>query len=301
MKFVSFSTKEFVRAGVLLGDGDGANDQVVDLAHPSMRAALRDTKPQMLALIDAGLAGAVVRIGAHGFADDAKLPLSAVTLTAPLPKPRRIFGIAHNYRDALAERGMAPPDAPVLFMKAPRTIIGSGQPVVLPKGIGGVTYEAELAAVIGTRAEKVSKERALDHVVAYGCFNDISASEMIKADGHFNRGKNFETFGPFGPYLASRDEVKDPHALTVSLKVDGRTLQSGSTRNMLLDVADLVSYLSTLQVLEPGDIIATGTPAGVAALHKPPAWLKPGSTVEVEVEGLGRLHNPIMERPAPHA
>ena len=301
MKFVSFSTQEFIRAGVLLQDAAGGDDQIVDLAHPSMRAALRDTKPQMLALIDAGLAGAVMRIGAHGFADDAKLPLSAVTLTAPLPKPRRIFGIAHNYRDALAERGMAPPDKPVLFMKAQRTITGPGQPVLLPAGIGGVTYEAELAAVIGTRAEKVSKDRALDHVVAYGCFNDISASEIIKADGHFNRGKNFATFGPFGPYLATRDEVKDPHALTVSLKVDGRVLQSGSTRNMLFDVADLVSYLSSLQVLEPGDIIATGTPAGVAALHKPPAWLKPGSTVEVEVEGLGRLHNPIIEGPAPDA
>jgi 2,4-didehydro-3-deoxy-L-rhamnonate hydrolase len=300
MKFVSFSEQGFVRAGVLLGDGAGS-DQVVDLAHPSMRAALRGTAPQMPALIETGLAGAVVRIGAHGLAEDAKLAVSAVTLTAPLPQPRRIFGIAHNYRDALAERGMVPPDKPVLFMKAPRTIIGTGQKVVLPGGIGGVTYEAELAAVIGTRADKVSKGRALDHVVAYGCFNDISASEIIKADGHFNRGKNFATFGPFGPYLASRDEVKDPHALTVSLKVDGRTLQSGSTRNMLFDVADLVSYLSTLQPLEPGDVIATGTPAGVAALHKPPAWLKPGSAVEVEVEGLGRLQNPIIEGPAPDA
>ncbi len=301
MKFVSFSTKDFVRAGVLLQDDSGGGDQIVDLAHPSMREALRDSKPQIQALIDTGLAGAVVRIGAHGMAEEAKLPLDAVTLMAPLPKPRRIFGIAHNYRDALAERGMAPPDKPVLFMKAPRTITGNGAPIILPGGIGGVTYEAELAAVIGTRAEKVSKARALDHVVAYGCFNDISASEMIKADGHFNRGKNFETFGPFGPYLASRDEVKDPHALTVSLKVDGHPLQSGSTKNMLFDVADLVAYLSTLQVLEPGDIIATGTPAGVAALHKPPAWLKPGSTVEVEVEGLGRLHNPIIERPVAHA
>jgi 2,4-didehydro-3-deoxy-L-rhamnonate hydrolase len=300
MKFVSFSEQGFVRAGVLLGDG-ADSDQVVDLAHPSMRAALRGTAPQVPALIETGLAGAVVRIGAHGLAEDAKLAVSAVTLTAPLPQPRRIFGIAHNYRDALAERGMAPPDKPVLFMKAPRTIIGTGQKVVLPARIGGVTYEAELAAVIGTRADKVSKERALDHVVAYGCFNDISASEIIKADGHFDRGKNFATFGPFGPYLASRDEVKDPHALTVSLKVDGRTLQSGSTRDMLFDVADLVSYLSALQVLEPGDIIATGTPAGVAGLHKPPAWLKPGSTVEVEVEGLGRLHNPIIEGPAPDA
>jgi 2,4-didehydro-3-deoxy-L-rhamnonate hydrolase len=301
MKFVSFSEQGFIRAGVLPGDGAGENDQIVDLAHPSMRAALRGTSPQMLALIEAGLAGAVVRIGAHGLAEDAKLPVTSVTLTAPLPEPRRIFGIAHNYRDALAERGMAPPEKPVLFMKAPRTIAGTGQAIVLPAGIGGVTYEAELAAVIGTRAEKVSKDRALDHVVAYGCFNDVSASEIIKADGHFDRGKNFATFGPLGPYLASRDEVKDPHALAVSLKVDGRVLQSGSTRDMLFDVADLVSYLSSLQPLEPGDIIATGTPAGVAALHKPPAWLKPGSTVEVEVEGLGRLQNPIIEGPAPDA
>jgi 2,4-didehydro-3-deoxy-L-rhamnonate hydrolase len=301
MKFVSFRTKDFVRAGVLIGNGDGADDKVVDLSHPAMRPALRDTQPQMLALIDAGLDEAVARIGAHGLAKEATLPLAAITLMAPLPKPRRIFGIAHNYRDALAERVMAPPPQPVLFMKAQRTIIGCGQPIVLPKGIGGVTYEAELAAVIGTRAEKVSKGQALEHVVAYGCFNDISASEIIKADGHFNRGKNFATFGPFGPFLASRDEVKNPHELAVSLKVDGRTLQSGTTRKMLFNVADLVAYLSTLQVLEPGDIIATGTPAGVAAMHKPPAWLQPGSTVEAEVEGLGRLHNPIIEGPAADA
>ncbi|MFG3595286.1 fumarylacetoacetate hydrolase family protein [Bradyrhizobium sp. RDI18] len=301
MKFVSFSEQGFVRAGVLLGNGAGGNDQIVDLAHPSMRAALRGTAPQMLALIEAGLPGAVESIRVHGLAEAAKLPITSVTLTAPLPEPRRIFGIAHNYRDALAERGMPPPDKPVLFMKAPRTITGTGQPVVLPAGIGSVTYEAELAAVIGTRAECIGKDRALDHVVAYGCFNDISASAIIKADGHFDRGKNFATFGPFGPYLASRDEVKDPHALAVSLKVDGRVLQSGSTRDMLFDVADLVSYLSGLQALEPGDIIATGTPAGVAALHKPPAWLKPGSTVEVEVESLGRLRNPIIEGPAPDA
>jgi 2,4-diketo-3-deoxy-L-fuconate hydrolase len=301
MKFVSFSEQGFVRVGVLLEDGASRNDQIVDLAHPSMRKALRGAAPKMLALLETGLPNVVESIGVHGLAEDAKLPISSVTLTAPLPEPRRIFGIAHNYRDALAERGMAPPEKPVLFMKAPRTITGTGQAIVLPAGIGGVTYEAELAAVIGTRAENVGKDRALDHVVAYGCFNDISASEIIKADGHFDRGKNFATFGPFGPYLASRDEVKDPHALAVSLKVDGRVLQSGSTRDMLFDVADLVSYLSGLQALEPGDIIATGTPAGVAALRKPPAWLKPGSTVEVEVDGLGRLQNPIIEGPAPDA
>jgi 2,4-didehydro-3-deoxy-L-rhamnonate hydrolase len=301
MKFVSFSADGFARAGVLLGDGGGAADRVVDLAHPSMRAALRGSAPQLQALIESGLPGIVQSIQTHGLSEAATLPLKTVTLLAPLPAPRRIFGIAHNYRDALAERGMAPPEKPVLFMKAPRTITGPGQPIVLPAGIGGVTWEAELAAVIGVRADNVTKARALDHVAAYGCFNDISASEIIKADRHFDRGKNFATFGPSGPFLASSDEVPDPHALRVTLKVDGRMMQSGSTRDMLFGVADLVCYLSSLHVLEPGDIIATGTPAGVAGLHKPPAWLKPGSTVEVQVEGLGRLANPITEGPAPDA
>jgi 2-keto-4-pentenoate hydratase/2-oxohepta-3-ene-1,7-dioic acid hydratase in catechol pathway len=252
-------------------------------------------------MIEAGLPDIIKAIHAHGLAKDATLPLDAVRLMAPLPAPRRIFGIAHNYRDALAERGMALPEKPILFMKAPRTIAAPGQPVVLPAGIGGVTWEAELAAVIGVRAENVSKDRALDHVVAYGCFNDISASDIIKADGHFDRGKNFASFGPFGPFLASVDEVPDPHVLHVTLKVDGRIMQSGSTRNMLFDVPDLICHLSGLHVLEPGDIIATGTPAGVAGMHKPPAWLLPGSTVEVEVEGLGRLTNPVTEGPAPDA
>ena len=301
MKFVTFVESGLTRAGVLIGDATRPTDIVVDLAHPAMRAGLNGIAPQIQAFLDAGLGKVVSIITAHGLADAARLTADRVTLLAPLPAPRRIFGIAHNYRDAVAERGIAAPAEPVLFMKAPRTTIAAGRAIILPAGIGGVTYEAELAAVIGKPAVNVSKEQALEYVAAYGCFNDISASEMIKADGHFNRGKNFETFGPFGPYLASRDEVKDPHALTVSLKVDGRTLQSGSTQNMLFDVADLVSYLSTLQVLEPGDIIATGTPAGVAALHQPPAWLKPGSTVEVEVEGLGRLHNPITERPVHNA
>jgi len=301
MKFITFGARDFPRAGVLLGNGSGATDQVIDLAHSSMRDALRGASPQLQDLIEAGLPAVVQNIDAHGLSEAATLPLNAVTLMAPLPDPRRIFGIAHNYRDALAERGMAPPQKPVLFMKAPRTIAGPGQAIVLPATIGGVTYEAELAVVIGLRAEKVAKDRALDHVAAYGCFNDISASEIIKADGHFDRGKNFATFGPFGPFLASPDEVPDPQDLRVSLKVDGRTLQSGSTKDMLFGVADLICYLSGLHALEPGDIIATGTPAGVAGLHKPPAWLRPGSTVEVEVEGLGRLTNPITEGPAPDA
>lgn len=296
MKFVTFSTDSVARAGVLT-----AADRVVDLAHASMRSALRGVAPQMQNILEAGLPKVVKNIQANGLAEAATLPLASVTLLAPLPTPPRIFGIAHNYRDALAERGMPHPKKPVLFMKAPRTIAAPKQKVVLPAGIGGVTWEAELAVVIGTRADKVAKERALDHVAAYGCFNDISASEIIKADGHFDRGKNFPSFGPFGPFLASRDEIPDPHALRVTLRVDGLLMQCGSTRDMLFGIADLIFFLSAQQPLEPGDVIASGTPAGVAGMHKPPAWLKPGSTVEVEVEKLGRLINPITEGPAPDA
>lgn len=300
MKFVTFSESGRARAGVLIGDGAGPMDHVVDLAHPAMHPALDGIEPQMQSLLDAGLPGIIQAIEAHGLIGKAELPLASVDLLAPLPRPRRIFGIAHNYRDALAERGMPPPREPVLFMKAPGTIIGPGEAIVLPAGIGGVTYEAELAAVIGTHAERVSRDQALGHVAAYGCFNDISASDVIKADGRFDRGKNFTTFGPFGPFLVSSDDVADPLALQVTLQVDSRELQHGSTSNMMFGVADLVSWLSHRQPLAPGDIIATGTPAGVAALHKPPAWLKPGSIVDMQVEGLGRLVNPIIEGPAPH-
>ena len=298
MKFVTFTQGGVIRAGVLIGDGAGFADVVIDLAHPAMCGPLYGTAPQIQAILDAGLSGIVSAIAAHGLVDAAKLPLASVTLLAPLPEPKRIFGVAHNYRDALAERGMAAPEKPVLFMKAARTVVATGQCIVLPADIGGVTYEAELAAIIGRRAENVGTGLALEHVAAYACFNDISASEIIKADGHFDRGKNFATFGPFGPFLASADEVTDPQALQVSLSVDGRALQSGSTRHMMFGVADLVSYLSHQTVLEPGDVIATGTPAGVAALHKPPAWLRPGSIVTMQVQGLGRLVNSITEGPA---
>ena len=298
MKFVTFVESGSTRAGVLQGDGTKPSDIVFDLAHASMRTCLNGTAPQLQSFLDAGLGKIVSIIAAHGLAEAAQLTLDKVTLLAPLPAPPRIFGIANNYRDAVAERGIAPPSEPVLFMKAPRTVIATGRMIVLPAGIGGCTYEAELAAVMGKRAVNVSKEQALEYVAAYGCFNDVSASEMIKADGNFVRGKNISTFGPFGPFLASADEIGDPHALSVTLTVDGEVLQRGSTKDMIFDVPELVSWLSHRGPLEPGDVIATGTPAGVAAMHRPPAWLKPGSSVIAAVEGLGELANPITEGPA---
>ena len=294
MRFVTFLKDKTARAGVLLGDGAGADDQVCDLAHPAMADALAGRAPDVAALVTAGLLEAAADITRHGLAPEALLPLVEVELLAPF-LPARIFALAFNYRDALDERGMAPPAAPVLFMKQPSTVVGPGAPILLPPDIGGCTYEVEIAAIIGRPAHKVSREDALAHVCGYAVFNDISASEMIKRDGGFARGKNLPTFGPLGPFLATADEIGDPHRLALSLEVDGVRLQEGVSSNLVFDVADLVSRLSQDHALAPGDVIATGTPAGVAGMRSPPAWLKPGSVVRASVEGLGTLPNPITQ------
>lgn len=293
MRFVTFAGNGTERAGILLGDGSRPEDRIIDLAHPAMRPALGGCQPQVSDLIRSGLADAAARLRDHGFAEPALLALGSVRLCAPLPAPGRIFGIAHNYVDALAERGAPHPTEPFLFMKEPWTVIGPGEPVVLPPGIGGCTYEAEIAAVIGSRADGVSAEDALVHVCAYGVFNDVSASELIRREG-FGAGKNVATFGPFGPYLATSDEVPDPQALRIGLTIDGVRLQDSSTARMLFSVADLVAHLSRQTVLEACDVIATGTPAGIAALRQPPAWIRPGTTMTAWVEGLGALVSPVV-------
>lgn len=288
MHFCSFRHEGRSRAGVLRGD------RVHDLAHPALSPALAGTAPDMLALIEAGLARAADRIAHYGLSEEATLDRSTVELLAPLVDPGRIFGIASNYRGALAELGRAPPAEPLLFMKLPSTLIGPGAEIILPGGIGGCTYEAELAVVIGTTADAVPRDQALSHVAAYGVFNDISASEMIRREGAFVRGKNLPTFGPFGPFLATADEIPDPQALALGLSNNGIVLQDSTTADMLFDVATLIATLSRQTPLQPGDIIATGTPAGIAPARTPPSWIKPGDTLIAWVDGLGSLANPVV-------
>lgn len=292
MRFVTFRHEGRDRAGVL--DGDAATGSVVDLGHPAMRAALGGLPPSVEAFLEHGLAAVAAAVARHGFADDARLPAGAVTLLAPY-RPRRIVGAAFNFRDALAERGMPPPAAPVLFEKLPGTVVGPGDAIVLPAGIGGVTYEAELAAVIGRACRDVEEADALSVVAGYAAFNDVSASALIKRDGRFDRGKNLPTFGPLGPWLATADEIPDPQALRIGLTLDGETLQDGTTADMLFGVAALIAHVSRAGELRPGDLIATGTPAGVAPVRNPPTWLRPGSTVAPWVDGLGILSNPVVE------
>lgn len=295
MRFVTFILDGRPRAGVLVGDASSPNDAVFDLAADCMAPALGSVEPQVGRLISAGLDEVAVSIDRHGLRDEARRLLGDVSLLAPIPRPRRIIGIAHNYRDAIRERGIEPPAAPVVFIKHPETVVGPNVPVALPAGIGGVTYEAELAVVIGRAGRNIPVAEALAHVVGAATFNDISASELIRKDGNFERGKNFPTFGPLGPYLATVDELGDLQQLAVRFEMDGAILQDSNTSQMLFSVAELVSILSREASLEVGDLIATGTPAGVAPVRKPPTWLRPGATMRASVEGLGELSNPIVE------
>jgi 2,4-diketo-3-deoxy-L-fuconate hydrolase len=289
MRFVTFrGAAGAAVVGVLLGD------RVADLSHRACRPLLGDTPPTLQALLDDGLGGWVERLAGARFDADALRALADVQLLAPLPRPGKVVGAAFNFTDALAERQMAAPTEPVTFVRSGRTVIGPGEPILIPPDVGNVGYEGELAAVIGRRALRVSREQAMRCVAGYTVHNDVSGSSLVKEDGgNFVRGKNLPASAPLGPALVSADELPDPHDVAIRLDIDGRLLQNGSTRTMLFDIADLIAYISQRMPLEPGDVIATGTPAGVAAMHTPAAWLVPGSTVTVELEGLGRLSNPV--------
>lgn len=288
MRFVTFADAAGAPgAGVLRGD------QVLDLAHPACLPLVGGPAPSVLQMVEQGLSRWADRLASAPWPAEAVRPLAQLKLQAPL-RPGKIVGAAFNFTDALAERNMKQPAEPVTFVRSGSTVIGPNEPILVPPDVGNVGYEAELAVVIGKRALRVSAEQAMKHVAGYTAHNDVSGSDLVKGDGgNFVRGKNLPASSPLGPWLATPDEVPDPHAVRIRLDIDGRPLQDGSTATMLFHIAELISYVSHRMPLDPGDVIATGTPAGVAAMHNPPAWLTPGSTVTVEVEGFGRLANPV--------
>lgn len=307
MRFVSFPGPDGTAVAGVLADasghtaGDGEPAQVIDLAHPLCQALLAGAPPSLLALVEQGLAACVQRIAAATIPAAAMRPLQGLRLLAPL-RPGKVIGAAFNFTDALAERTMAHPAEPVTFFRSGCTVIGPDEPILLPPDVGNVGYEAELAVVIGRRALHVDAANAMDHVAGYVAHNDVSGSDQVKADGgNFVRGKNLPATAPLGPWLLSADAMPDPHAVAIRLDIDGRALQNGSTATMLHRIPALIAWISRHMPLEPGDVIATGTPAGVAAMHQPAAWLRPGTTVTVEVAGLGRLRNPVQQGVAFHA
>ena len=219
-------------------------------------------------------------------------PLASTELLAPVPRPGKVVAIGRNYREHADEEGVEPPQAPLVFSKWPSSVIGHGADIRWdPELTRQVDYEAELAVVIGRTARNVSEDAALDHVLGYTCLNDVSARDIQFGDGQWVRGKSLDTFCPMGPVLVTTDEVGDPQDLAISCRVGDEVLQDSRTSQMYFSVATIISYLSRSFTLEPGDVIATGTPAGVGAFRDPPRFLGDGERVTVEIERIGQLVN----------
>ena len=221
--------------------------------------------------------------------------LSDVKVQAPVPRPGKIICIGLNYMDHVLESGAEVPKAPLIFSKFGTCAAASEDPIFLPVGSEQVDFEAELAVVIGRRAKNVKLEDAMDHVFGYTNFNDVSARDMQFADGQWQRGKSCDTFAPFGEFVATKDEIPDPHNLRIQFRLNGETMQDSNTEQLIFKIPELVEYLSRSITLEPGDIIATGTPPGVGFARKPPVFLKDGDVCEVDIEGLGILINPVVK------
>ena len=212
----------------------------------------------------------------------------------PIERPGKIVCVGLNYRDHAAEQGVELPAAPLLFAKWPNTLIGPGEPITVPPLVTKCDYEAELGVVIGSAVARVSKENALEAVRGYLCANDVTARDLQFGDGQWTRGKSVDTFCPIGPHLIPAAEIADPHALRIRAIVSGEVLQDSTTANLIFGVDEIISHVSRTATLEPGDLILTGTPAGVGAFRQPQRFLRPGDEVTIEIEGIGSITNPVV-------
>ncbi len=283
MRFVSYQSGAGPRVAAVRGES------LVDLNQADARlpASLAD----LLALGPSALEHVVVAV-AKGTA----IRRDSVKLLAPIPAPEKIICVGLNYADHARETGKEPPTEPVIFCKFATAVSAAGDPIVLPKVSNKVDYEAELVAVIGRGGRHIPLDTALEHVAGYCCGHDVSARDWQtgKPGGQWLLGKSFDTFAPFGPELVTADELGDPGDLRVQLRLNGRTMQDSSTRQFIFSVAELVAYISGVCTLHPGDVIFTGTPSGVGVARKPPVYLRPGDEVEVEIERIGVLRNPVV-------
>lgn len=223
-------------------------------------------------------------------------PLDQVSMLAPVLDPQKIICVGLNYADHAAETGAKAGDEPVIFCKFPTTLRGPEAPIELPPESSEVDYEAELVVIIGRRARRVSRANAWDYVAGYACGHDVSARDWQKGKPgkQWLLGKSFDSFAPLGPWLATSDEIADPGNLPIELRLNGQVMQSSNTSQLIFPIDYLVSYLSHVATLLPGDLIYTGTPPGVGMARTPPVFLRPGDVVEITIEGLGTLRNPVV-------
>ncbi len=224
----------------------------------------------------------------------ASLPLDSVRLMAPVPHPHKLICVGLNYRDHAIESKMEIPKVPTIFNKFATSVVGPGDSIVLPKVSTQPDYEAEFAFVIGRGGRNIPAENWRDHVFGYTIVNDVSARDYQMSTSQWLMGKTFDTFAPMGPWIVSADEIPDPHTLDIRMTINGEVLQDSNTRELIFKVPELVAYLSSVFTLEPGDIVSTGTPAGVGFARKPPRLLKAGDECVVSVQGIGELRNPVV-------
>ena len=220
--------------------------------------------------------------------------LTAVTLRAPVPRPPKMICVGLNYRDHAREAGLEIPSLPTIFSKFSNTVAGPGEPIVLPRNSTRPDYEAELAFVIGPGGRHISAASAMHHVFGYTIVNDVSARDFQFGTSQWLMGKTFDTFAPMGPWIVTRDEIADPHALDISLEIGGHILQNSNTRELVFGIPALIEFISAVVTLEPGDVVSTGTPAGVGFARKPPRYLRAGDEVVIRVGGIGELRNPVI-------
>lgn len=281
MRIVSYQSSAGPRIAAM------REEKYVDLSG----AGLPDSMRELLALGDAGL-----RRAAEVAATGRELQPAAVEkLLAPVPDARKVICVGLNYADHARESGATPPDEPVLFNKFPTALRGHGEPIVLPRVSQEVDFEAELVVVIGRAGRHIARDRALEHVAGYCPGHDVSARDwqLRKPGKQWLLGKTFDTFAPCGPALVTRDEVPNPGKLAIRLRLNGEIMQDSNTDQFIFPVEEVVSYVSQVCTLEPGDLIFTGTPPGVGFARQPPRFLKPGDVAEVEIDGLGTLRNPV--------
>ncbi len=276
MKLVTFTHGGSTRAGLDVGDG------LADLGPGGY--------PDVLSFLGAG--DAAIRYAMEVLASPGDvLPRSEVKIEAPIPNPPKFICIGLNYLDHAKESGMEVPMTPTVFTKYSNAVIGPGDAIEIPSVSNEVDYEAEFAFVIGKEGRNIPQDKWEEYVFGYTIVHDVSARDYQLATSQWTIGKTFDTFGPMGPAIVSKDEIVDPHDLRISLDLNGRTLQDSSTKQLIFRIPDLVEYLSTVMTLLPGDIVSTGTPPGVGFARKPPIFMKPGDEVVAKVEGLGELRN----------
>lgn len=282
MRLVTYERNSQRSTGALTNNG------IIDLPTASSGALPGD----MVALLQQGDEG-LKRAREIVVKGGSTISLKEARLLAPVPRPGKIIGIGLNYADHAAEGGRERPQYPMIFTKAVSAVIGAGEAIRLPLVTSMVDFEGEMAVVIGKRAKDVSSKNALEYVAGYTICNDVSGRDYQQRSSP-TAGKSFDTFAPLGPGIVTREEIPDPHVLDIRTIVSGEEMQHSNTRRLIFNVHYLIDYLSHIFALEPGDVITTGTPAGVGLFRNPPRFLKPGDTVRIELEKVGILENPVV-------